>query len=306
MPLVKSKDIVTSRVRALFYGQPGIGKSTFALSIGGNPLLIDFEKGASRISSEHRPEAVFVPDNWKDIVRFLDSKEAEQYDTVICDGFNSILQMILHDAMTANPRLKTKDGSPQIKAYGVLSNVFKNFVSKLDKLNMNQIYIAHEKESTEGDQRVKRPQGVGSSINELIKDMDAVGYMGMQGENRTVCFNPSEDFYAKNSLGLDGYINLPKLNLGEDNTYLQTVFDKALEKQKQRAEQVKKYQDIVESFKPLVDKCKDIKSCNKAFDWLKDCKHILTSKNTTWLMLQAKSEELKLSFDKANSVFVEA
>lgn len=304
MPLVKSKEIVTTRVRALFYGQPGIGKSTFALSIGGNPLLIDFDKGASRVSSEHRPEQVFIPDNWKDVISFVNSQDVKAFDTVICDGFNSILQMILDDAMRANPRLKMKDGTPQLKAYGVLSNVFKNFVAKLDSLNMNQIYIAHEKEEKEGDTRVRRPQGVGSSINELIKDMDAVGYMSMNGDKRTVNFNPSETFYAKNSLGLDGYINLPNLKLGESNSYLETVFAKALEQQKKRAKDVQKYQEVVSTFEEMLAKTKDLKGCNKALAWVKETNHILTSKQTTWAMLQDKGESLNLTYDKPKGEFI--
>ena len=127
----------------------------------------------------------------------------------------------------------------------------------------------------------------------------------MNGENRTVNFNPSQDFYAKNSLGLDGYITLPKLKMGEKNNTLQTIFEKSLTQQKERSKRVEEYQAIIDTFENILDKCTNVVGINKALLWTKEMSHVLTSKNTTWSMLKAKADGLSLTFDKTNVTFIE-
>ena len=41
-----------------------------------------------------------------------------------------------------------------------------------------------------------------------------MGYMEARGGKRTICFTPSEEFYAKNSVGLEGILPIPDIKSG--------------------------------------------------------------------------------------------
>ena len=64
-------------------GSPGIGKTTLALSAP-DPVLIDFDKGISRVRAQHRKTAI-VCDTYEEVLKDLDSPEVRQARTLVLD-----------------------------------------------------------------------------------------------------------------------------------------------------------------------------------------------------------------------------
>ena len=86
---------------------------------------------------------------------------------------------------------------------------FNNLLKLIRRLNKSVLFIAHEKEEKNGEDKIIRPDVPGSSGADLIKDLDFVGYMEAKGTKRTISFFPTEKYYAKNSLQLDEVIEVP-------------------------------------------------------------------------------------------------
>ena len=61
------------------------------------------------------------------------------------------------------------------------------------------IFVAHEREEKNGEDKQIRPEIGGSSAGDLIKELDLVGYMEAIGKDRTISFDPCEKFYGKNT-----------------------------------------------------------------------------------------------------------
>ena len=91
-----------------------------------------------------------------------------------------------------------KKGSLKGSLGDKLVNVWKNTIPlKLLKnlLNTNKsiIFTAHEKEEKVNDQIIKRPDIVGSSGKDIVKDLDFMGYMSINGGRRTIDLNPNDE-----------------------------------------------------------------------------------------------------------------
>ncbi len=54
---------------------------------------------------------------------------------------------------------------------------FNNLLKLIRRLNKSVLFIAHEKEEKNGEDKIIRPDVPGSSGADLIKDLDFVGYM---------------------------------------------------------------------------------------------------------------------------------
>lgn len=71
------------------------------------------------------------------------------------------------------------------------------------------IFVAHEREEKNGEDKQIRPEIGGSSAGDLIKELDLVGYMEAIGKDRTISFDPCEKFYGKNTCNLPARIKIP-------------------------------------------------------------------------------------------------
>ena len=67
MGLIKKPNELTVKnaLSALIYGQPGMGKTTLALS-SPQPLLLDFDGGVHRVNAAHRVDTVQIS-KWEEV-----------------------------------------------------------------------------------------------------------------------------------------------------------------------------------------------------------------------------------------------
>ena len=61
----------TKKFSMILYGSPGVGKTTLALSAP-DPILIDFDRGMSRVRTQHRKTSIFC-DTYEDVLTDLES-----------------------------------------------------------------------------------------------------------------------------------------------------------------------------------------------------------------------------------------
>ena len=89
MGLIKKPNELTVKnaLSALIYGQPGMGKTTLALS-SPQPLLLDFDGGVHRVNAAHRVDTVQIS-KWEEVDEVLTSGEIAEYKTIVIDTAGS-------------------------------------------------------------------------------------------------------------------------------------------------------------------------------------------------------------------------
>lgn len=196
-------------IAVLIYGQPGAGKTTLGESAP-NPVLFDYDQGAYRTNGAHQVPT-FSPQNWEQTAQAIDEilQEMPECETVIIDTVGKMLDYMSEYIVRTDPKKAKLDGSLSLQGYGTRKQMFIDFIHRMQMLGKNVVFVAHEKEEKRGDETVKRPEIGGSSANDLIKELDLVGYVQMIGSERTISFNPTEQFYAKNTCNLEPFMKLP-------------------------------------------------------------------------------------------------
>ncbi len=287
-------------MKVLVYGQPGIGKSTLALSMPA-PLMIDCDRGVHRVEPIHLSDTVEV-DRWEDVDEVL-KEDLSAYKTLIFDTGGKLIDYMSEYIMRNNPKLNAGSGQLSLQGYGVRKAMFNALLSRIGVLGKHVVFVAHEREERDGDIRFVRPEIGGSSGNDLIKELDIVGYMEAIGTKRVIRFNPQEKFYAKNALQLPDPMDVPNTDKG--NTFLQGLvakYDEQLVGKKAKAELYEELLDVIQS---NLEGVVCGKSANEFIEWQKNLEHIWDSRYQAGKGLKARAEELNLAFDRDNGKYVE-
>lgn len=313
MGLIKKPSEIApkSTISVLVYGEPGIGKTTIACSAP-NPVLFDYDGGVQRINGAHQVPTL-QPTSWEDTNAAIEEIEREmpEVQTIVIDTAGKMLTFMEDYIKVKNPKMKQFDGSLSIKGFGVRKQMFVDFINRLSMMGKNVIFVAHEKEEKRGDEWVKRPEIGGSSAADLIKELDLVGYMRAIGKQRTIAFNPTENYYAKNTCSLPEIESLP-VTVDENgeavgtNNYFSLVVDKynafQLAKQKKTAD----YAELMDVIEGMITECKDADTLNEVLGKIGNIEHIYNSKLIAGRMLNKKASELGFKFDKLTKQYVNA
>lgn len=311
MGLIKKPSEIApkSTISVLVYGEPGIGKTTIACSAP-NPVLFDYDGGVQRINGAHQVPTL-QPTSWEDTNAAIEEIEREmpEVQTIVIDTAGKMLTFMEDYIKVKNPKMKQFDGSLSIKGFGVRKQMFVDFINRLSMMGKNVIFVAHEKEEKRGDEWVKRPEIGGSSAADLIKELDLVGYMRAIGKQRTIAFNPTENYYAKNTCSLPEIEALP-VTVDENgeavgtNNYFSLVVDKynafQLAKQKKTAD----YAELMDVIEGMITECKDADTLNEVLGKLGNIEHIYNSKLIAGRMLNKKASELGFKYDKLTKKYV--
>lgn len=309
MSLIKkpSELEVKGTLTALIYGQPGAGKSTLACSAP-NPVMLDFDGGATRINGAHQVPTVQVK-KWEEVNEALaEIKESGEYESIIIDTVGKMMMYLEDYIKRNNPKMKNYDGSLSLKGYGLRKNMFLNFIKDVSVMNMNIIFVGHEIEQKRGDDTIIRPEIGGSSTNDLMKELDLVGYVETIGQSRTISFDPCDKYYAKNTCNMGGIIKLPVLTdeNGEakgENKFLQQVLSAYKNRQEHNIELTTQYEELCALIKDNAKDIKDAPTANAFVEWVKGLKHLMNSKAVAFSELSKKVAELGLSFNKKTSLY---
>lgn len=297
---------VQATIKALIYGQPGLGKTTFALS-SPKPLLLDFDNGVHRVNAEYQTDTLQIQ-SWQEVIDELNEGTFNSYQTIVIDTAGKMLDYLSAWLIAKNPKLGKSNGALSLQGYGERKGEFTNFIKRLSTLGKHIIFLAHEKEEKEGDAKYVRPEIGGSSGTDLYKELDLIGYMEAIGKKRTISFLPQEKYYAKNACGLNETIEIPELSQGVPNNYFEKyiveLYKKSLE---DRKEKISEYNALMDVISAKIESIVDVGIANEVLDWAKSFnEHIWGSKIIASQMLQSKCKELNLIFNPKTKLYEQA
>ena len=132
MNIVKRDEIVSLK-KVLIFGEDKSGKSTFAEKYckdnGLNPVVIDLENtNYSNLPLILDVDLSSDVKAYRQLKKLLMEISASEYDTVIIDGVDSLIEAFVSDA----------NG---LKAYSDRSKTYGRFIRDLDKSNLNVIFV---------------------------------------------------------------------------------------------------------------------------------------------------------------------
>lgn len=297
---------VQTKIKALLYGQPGLGKTTLALSAP-SPVLLDFDKGVHRVNPEHQTDTLQV-DGWEDVLAVINDGSLNQFQTIVIDTASKMLDCMSLYLIRRNPKLGKANGALTLQGYGERKAEFNSFIKQVSALGKHIIFVAHEKEEKNNEIKEVRPEVGGSSGTDLYKDLDLIGYMESLGGQRTVSFAPTEKYYAKNACGLNEIINVPQLKDGVVNNFFTTaIIDLYQSNLESRKEKVADYNELMDVAVAKVESIIDAETANEVVSWAVNYEsHIWSSKVIISQNINAKAKSLSLEFNKESKKYEDA
>jgi hypothetical protein len=303
MGLLRSPSELTAKstFTGLVYGQPGVGKSTLALSAP-NPVCIDTDGGMYRIDKRYQV-AVLQPSCYDDVLELLNGQELASYETVVVDTLGKLIDLMGVHVGAKYPKYRQSNGILTMQGWGVLKQEFSALVRLLRGLDKNLIFVAHESEEKEGDVTRKRPDASGSARKDIVKELDWMGYMEVTGGKRTISFEPGAAHYAKNSLGLDKVIEIPPIT--ERNDFIvRAVIGTMQERAKRDRAMALDYDCLRNELDIAITAAQDLETINRIYAYLGKAKHVWDSKLWAWNLLINRAAQLGLKYDRGSNGFV--
>lgn len=194
--IAETQVIEVSSLSMLLYGAPGVGK-TYLSQTAENPITLDFDRGAHRASNRRD---VMRFDSWPDIADA--TAEIAKHKTVVVDTIGRLLDMLAADIIRLNAKHGSAVGGLTLQGFGALKARFATWVNHLRLAGKDLVFICHEKEEKDGEERIMRPDIQGGSYTEVMKFTDLVGYVSVDRQGkRTIDFNPSDRHLGKNAAG---------------------------------------------------------------------------------------------------------
>ena len=293
---------VKATLSVLIYGQPGIGKTTFGVSAP-DAVLFDYDGGVQRINGAHQVPTL-QPTSWEDTNIALQeiANEMPEVKTIVIDTVGKMLDYMTAHIIKNDPKMAMRDGSLSLKGYGVRKTMFVNFIKQLALMGKNVVFIAHEREERRGEETFKRPEIGGSSANDLIKELDLVGYMYAIGKERCITFDPQEYYYAKNTCNLAPVIKLPVVvdeqGAGKSNTAFASIVKSYQNAQEKRQETTAEYEQLLDLIAETVAFATDVDSLNEVMEKVFAFPPIYDSYLRAQKAVAAKGNALGLKYNK--------
>ena len=139
----KKPQAAEKRLKALFFGEPGAGKTTAAIQFP-RPYLIDTERGAENAqyvaALEKVGGSVFQSNDFSEIVQEVTAllSEKHQFRTLIIDPITTVYDDLIQKA-------ERKVGTEFGRHYGEAKKEWKRLGNLLLRLDMNVIVTSHQK-----------------------------------------------------------------------------------------------------------------------------------------------------------------
>lgn len=285
----------------IIVGAPGVGKTTLALSAP-DPILLDLDKGISRVKAQHRTVASMV-DTYEELLEDLKSEAFQRAKTIVVDTGGALVTLMQDYAIRKDAVNRTKSGTISIKGFGAVKSEFQSFVNKVKTVyNKNVIFIFHSVEEKDKDGNpIVRLMCEGSARNLVWQPCDLGCYVYMENGNRVAGFTPTDSYFAKGCYGINGLRQIPALADNSKNDYITRLFDEARENIAKEGEyftqQKEIYDAAIKAGAELVEKVVDIESANNFTAEFKKIAHALTSQVEIKAMFREKIDSLGIAWN---------
>lgn len=150
---------IEKRLKALFYGMAGAGKTTAAINFP-RPYLIDTEKGAENSQYvsilEKGGGAVFQTNDFDELIKEVKAllNEKHEYKTLIIDPLTTLYNDLLDkcaNQLKSVAKEKDATGTEFGRHYGEANKKMKQLLNLLLRLDMNVIITSHAKNEYAGN-----------------------------------------------------------------------------------------------------------------------------------------------------------
>lgn len=313
MPIVKPENMsfADKKFSVIIYGSPGVGKTTLALSAP-DPIIIDFDRGLSRVAAQHRKTAIECS-RFEDVLEDINSPIVKDAQSIIIDTGGSFISMLQDYVIRQNPKINAqKNGAISLKGFGAVKTEFLRFMEHLKTvLGKNVICVFHSEEKPDKDGNPQqRLMCEGAARNLVWTPCDFGGYIQMIGNERVICFAPEQEFFAKRCHGIAAQYPIPNLGPNDKNDFLTRLFASAKANINAEANAYtavkQKYESAMETGREIISAIQDVDSANKAKESMKTLEHALTSQKELLAMFMGRIKEVGLIWDKAAQKIVQA
>lgn len=309
MSLIRKKTelVYQPKIKMLIYGSAGAGKTTLALS-SPKPLLLDCDNGVHRVNYDHQCDTLQV-ENYEQVLEVLTKEDLSAYETIVIDTGGKLLDYMAVSIIRNNPKMGKANGTLTLQGFGARKAEFGAFCKLVSSLNKHLVFVAHRKTQNENDDKLRYvPLFGGSNYDDLVTELDLVGYLELDGRKRVITFDPTDRNDGKNTCNLPATIELPVTvdtnGHGLGNTF---VTDSVIAPYCKRIEENQKigkaYDAIIAAFAQELSGAKDAKGLNDCLGGIAKQKHVGSSEVKCKQMLMAKSKELGIDYDKAKKCF---
>jgi hypothetical protein len=302
--LTKPSELTTVQTfKGLLYGQPGSGKTTLALSAP-NPVCIDLDRGMHRVQPQFRVASLQV-NTYNEVLALIESDEINPYETIVCDTLGKLIDRMCDYVAAKNPKARQADGQMTMKGWGEVKATFHAFFKLLASKNKSLLFVAHESEEKSGDDTIKRPDCAGSARKDIVKELDFMGYVEMIGGKRVINFNPSDKFYAKNSLDLPQGIEIPNPERNGNTFIAKQIVELSRTRAVNQVELREKYEAIVGLIESNIAELKNAAEVNGYYADMGKKEVIWDSALLEKRLLAERIATINVEFDKATKLFVD-
>jgi hypothetical protein len=282
---------IPQTLKALIYGQAGMGKTTLALSAP-KPLLLDFDNGVHRVNYGHQTDTVQI-NSWNEAIEVL-KEDLSAYETIVVDTIGKMMDYIINYIVPV--------GNPRIQDWGKINQEFTNFNRSISSLHKNVIYVGHRDVRKEGDDTVFVPALREKSYTAIVTELDLLGYVEAKGTERTITFNPTSRNDGKNTCNLPGLMKIPTVVDKEGKALPNVFFSNQIiapyiNNLKERNNTAKQYESVMEQLKENVMLITDEVSANDFINRIESFDHVGNSKVMASKMLANKAKELGLTLN---------
>jgi len=191
----------------MFFGAPGVGKSTFSNGLAPRVLFLSTDRG-TRYMNAMRIECLTWA-KFMAVADALEAGEASKYDMVCIDHVDDWASMA-ESATLQQLNIQALTDAGYGKGWSVMKSKIKRFMEIIKRVNLGLVFIAHEDTKTVKvnglDVDRCMPKMSKQAWDAIIPLADLVGYIGMmpvkgpdgkRKEIRYITTEPRQDLYAK-------------------------------------------------------------------------------------------------------------
>lgn len=196
-----TKDMIMNPIlNILIYGDPKVGKSTFATTTP-KPLIADAESGYRYMGSKGIEIPVASIETWDDITEFYKEAMKPEYETIVIDPVNELLEKLMKKAKQNRLYVQSTDPDAlSMKGWGYVKGKMKEMLKGFRDINKNVIFVAHTKTEEKNGTNKIGPKLDANLAQDFMAMMDIIGYMSMFNANgkidRYISFEPNINYEA--------------------------------------------------------------------------------------------------------------